>query len=1080
MPNSLFDTLKGKLDIGKIHTRILQPVVKTVMLAKQQNFINTIPSYPQDNKTVTYDNRRFGLPHFRIKKRGGGAGIPENDAFWFEKKENEVILHFILEAYREEEDVYPLCFNDIKLNFNYKKNGSSKSIPLRITGSTSVGQINVFKDTQASATIPTSDVQNVIESISSNTGLDATIIVNSTIHWQKPSTNTPTQPTRQNYTGTWKTNHGPLRLVQIGDKVYGDYVNVNGTIQGSIKNNVLNGIFTNRNNRGKFQFSINSNKFAGQWAWANNSGKGHWNGTRISAAKPNLTSAIKSRLANANAKNVFRHTSKVSNIKANQTIINNSLINGRADKALFIDNVYGQYLPDPVGVWFNGKKWTIYKQNKKAMPANLSFNVLVKSVRDKNVFIHIATAANTNRHITTLNHPLTNNNPNAKILISQAYGAYNNNPVGIYYSGGKWRIFNQNMKPLPVKCKFNILVNPSGAFQHISNSKNHITPLNHARAKNNQSYLFTTQLWKGVYNPHTVGLWYSGGKWNIYNEDRAALPSKTMFNVLSLSGRNNTTASKPQVNTAVSKPNKVNHQFTLNLNYQKNDPSVFGQLIGSFIREEYKWQVFVKPVNGEMHTVCYRATAHQNTFCFLPQVFRIKANTEKGEPRISIAMHTDDKDDFTKYRVSLAIKIAPYFHPNAKKDLYEKLSEESNGTILFPDLTLSGYKSARFVLDPAYSGENGVLRGKIDETIDAINPADGFTLSVECNLESFDFMKQELINGITIGHVMFDLEQTTDTNEEIIESEKIPVELSLKKLTNIQLHNKVIETETEFTEILNRINGSNAQENTDETTENDNKDKSDVLEQVLSEVLDFLKDYQKKDSEDSTEEENSEKVPTAPYGYILSNIHNQEIEIGGVSLSLLSKIGTEVHDVNLDINTINIDWPLNIKPKELMALVLNKEKIESLEGNNIWTHLQIEPYSIRFNKNPEAFINTIIDQATGDIETWNLTLDCGVFSNWNLLSDVDKAKYATISDIGVQIKKPSGDIQEVVLSKDEPEKILLMSTTLAEILNSQKISDRKYQLRQKNYYLTQEGEWSEWKDIEETSVNYKKIYPILD
>jgi hypothetical protein len=41
-----------------------------------------------------------------------------------------------------------------------------------------------------------------------------------------------------------------------------------------------------------------------------------------------------------------------------------------------------------------------------------------------------------------------------------------------------------------------------------------------------------TQLWTGVYNPHPVGVFYTGGKWTIFNEDLAAMPVGAKFNVL--------------------------------------------------------------------------------------------------------------------------------------------------------------------------------------------------------------------------------------------------------------------------------------------------------------------------------------------------------------------------------------------------------------------------------------------------------------------------------------------------------------------------------------------------------------------
>lgn len=444
---------------------------------------------------------------------------------------------------------------------------------------------------------------------------------------------------------------------------------------------------------------------------------------------------------------------------------------------------------------------------------------------------------------------------------------------------------------------------------------------------------------------------------------------------------------------------------------------------------------------------------------------------EKGEPRISIAMHTDDKDDWTKYRIALTIQIAPYFHPNAKKDLYNHLANQSNNTIVYPDLFLSGYKSAKFILDSAYSGENQTLRGKINEELDNINPSTGFNLSVECNLESFDFLKRELIDGITIGHIVFELEQQTSEGDQIIESEKIPVELNLRKLTDIQLSNTVIEGENEFREAMKNVKGETEPVESEQGSENETKEK------LFEELLDYLKEHRDIQSEDQEEEGGAS--PLAPYGFVLSNKLTQEVKIGGLALTLLSKVGDVIYDADLDVG-VEDELPLSLVPGDIKGFSIDKGDIDPLEENYFWTHLAIEPFSIRFDKDPEAFINRLIDYASGDPEEWNLELDCGIFSNWDLLSEDDKVKFRDITDVGVQIKKPSGQIEDVLLSKDEPVVNLKMSRTLAEILNTQSIDDRMYQIRQKNYYLTREGEWSEWKDIGETEVNYKKIYPITE
>ena len=141
---------------------------------------------------------------------------------------------------------------------------------------------------------------------------------------------------------------------------------------------------------------------------------------------------------------------------------------------------------------------------------------------------HVATTTNIQGHITTLDHPGLNNRPDAIVIVSQQYGKYNPNETGVWYSNGKWKIFNQNRKPIPASTIFNVLViDPakfSNAFVHTTNSENtrgHISKLSNPLTDTKSNALvFVTQRF-GKYNTSPVGVWFSGGKWNLYNDVEA-------------------------------------------------------------------------------------------------------------------------------------------------------------------------------------------------------------------------------------------------------------------------------------------------------------------------------------------------------------------------------------------------------------------------------------------------------------------------------------------------------------------------------------------------------------------------------
>ncbi len=266
----------------------------------------------------------------------------------------------------------------------------------------------------------------------------------------------------------------------------------------------------------------------------------------------------------------FKHTATSSNTTNNYTLIDHARTNGQPNKILFVTHDYGSspYITSPVGVWYTNGKWSIFQQNRKPMPANAKFNVLVQTTADRGVFIHQASRSNTGGHITTIDHPDTNGKPNAKIMVTQHYGTtrtYNSHPIGVYYAGGKWRIFNQDRAAMADGAMFNILVDHPKSFQHTASSSTmqmaHVTKLNDSDTNNApDAFVFVTQYWTSVYNPHPVGVWYSNAKWTVYNEDRAAMPANSKFNIIAFSLSEGSTTSAPKVTSA--KLSAVNSNVT--------------------------------------------------------------------------------------------------------------------------------------------------------------------------------------------------------------------------------------------------------------------------------------------------------------------------------------------------------------------------------------------------------------------------------------------------------------------------------------------------------------------------------------
>ncbi|MBX3125713.1 MAG: trypsin-like serine protease [Polyangiaceae bacterium] len=159
-------------------------------------------------------------------------------------------------------------------------------------------------------------------------------------------------------------------------------------------------------------------------------------------------------------------------------------------------------------------------------------------------FLHRATSANTSAHITTIDHPDTNDRPGALVSVTPNWSppghanVYNNRHIGAYYHSGRWRIFNQGIAAMPIGASFNVSV--GAGFVHratTANTSAHVTTLDDPRLNGNPNAAFiVTPNWNppgfaGVYNDHPIGVWYNASRWKVFNQDLAAMPNGASFTV---------------------------------------------------------------------------------------------------------------------------------------------------------------------------------------------------------------------------------------------------------------------------------------------------------------------------------------------------------------------------------------------------------------------------------------------------------------------------------------------------------------------------------------------------------------------
>jgi hypothetical protein len=107
-------------------------------------------------------------------------------------------------------------------------------------------------------------------------------------------------------------------------------------------------------------------------------------GPAIKAAAASGSSQIGLELENSAIKvsgtgrSVFQHVATVENINSNFTIIPTStLANAPTDLLIVTPYWDAVYVKSPIGVFFNGANWAIFRQDEQPMPTGAKFNVLV-------------------------------------------------------------------------------------------------------------------------------------------------------------------------------------------------------------------------------------------------------------------------------------------------------------------------------------------------------------------------------------------------------------------------------------------------------------------------------------------------------------------------------------------------------------------------------------------------------------------------------------------------------------------------------------------------------------------------------
>jgi len=272
-----------------------------------------------------------------------------------------------------------------------------------------------------------------------------------------------------------------------------------------------------------------------------------------------------------NAQTPFVHQAVAGNTTAHITTINRSATNGKPNNLLFVSQFYGKYNDHQIGVWYDDGKWKIYNEDRSPMPATQNFNVLSVSPSDQ-AFTVTGNAANTTQNWTKIDHPATNNNPNAVLFVTQNFnGKYNPKPIGVYYDGRNWAIYLQDRSPMPAGLRWNVLVGGYGNTSNISGAAVSILTASGANKTNKLGkYIvstgardvaqrtFFTQRWgtERTYNNNIPAMWWDGDSWTIFNNNRKEIPDGAGFSLLTF-GVNTAQAPNPNPESPPAPPSDL-------------------------------------------------------------------------------------------------------------------------------------------------------------------------------------------------------------------------------------------------------------------------------------------------------------------------------------------------------------------------------------------------------------------------------------------------------------------------------------------------------------------------------------------
>jgi hypothetical protein len=220
-----------------------------------------------------------------------------------------------------------------------------------------------------------------------------------------------------------------------------------------------------------------------------------------------------------------------------------------SEPVLFVADGNGPWNPGVVGVDQGAGAMRIGRLDGNPLPLSSVYDVIaIDGATVPNAFIHRATTGNIVSNWTLVDHPAANDNPDAVIVITPHTGPEAGHPAGVWYTGDRWAIYNEDRSPMAPGRRFSVLVidpaSPSpladivaadsiGLRQEMRPNGDQVHEYRLPYRRESMRLLATHNYRsRGPYNLSPLSVQFDGSSWMLSNTTMEPVPEDLIVNVV--------------------------------------------------------------------------------------------------------------------------------------------------------------------------------------------------------------------------------------------------------------------------------------------------------------------------------------------------------------------------------------------------------------------------------------------------------------------------------------------------------------------------------------------------------------------